>query len=222
MLIREIRDKIRKELRYMFRSAEMAYASFDFTGLGYITEEAFLTHKFVKSRIPFTEEEIKLFLRDQNIFNAQKQGLEFDSFKKYFFPHLYLVQADPDDYDDKNAYLKKKELIENKDNQPNIIEDRLMALEKRLKVKFNTCFESVRKAFLCLDNDYDGFITVEDIMKYFANETDLNYHDLKKLLLDKDSKREGKLSYMDFSKWLGNSIHLSEAFYFRHDSIKNP
>ncbi len=27
---------------------------------------------------------------------------------------------------------------------------------------------------------------------------------------------------MDFSKWLGNSIHQSEGFYFRHDSIKNP
>ena len=63
---------------------------------------------------------------------------------------------------------------------------------------------------------------MEDILKYFANETDLNYNDLKKLLQDKDSKKEGRLSYMDFSKWLGSAIHQSEAFYFRHDSIKNP
>lgn len=27
---------------------------------------------------------------------------------------------------------------------------------------------------------------------------------------------------MDFSRWLGNAIHMSEGFYFRHDSIKNP
>ena len=27
---------------------------------------------------------------------------------------------------------------------------------------------------------------------------------------------------MDFSKWLGSAIHMSEGFYFRHDSIKNP
>ena len=39
--------------------------------------------------------------------------------------------------------------------------------ENRLKVKFSNCFESVRKAFLTLDQDYDGFITVEDILKYF-------------------------------------------------------
>lgn len=50
----------------------------------------------------------------------------------------------------------------------------------------------------------------------------MNYADLKKLIQDKDSKKQGKIGYTDFSKWVGNSIHLSEGFYFRHDSIKNP
>lgn len=206
----------------MFRSAEVAYASFDFSGLGYITEEAFLNHKLIKGRVPHTETEIKLFFRDQNIFSKQKEGLEFDGFKKYFFPHLYLVQADPDDHDDKTAFQNKMELIGNKEKHPEVIHGRLQTLEERLKIKFSNCFESVRKAFLALDSDYDGYINVEDILKYFANETDLNFNDLKKLLIDKDSKRAGRLSYMDFSKWLGNAIHMSEAFYFRHDSIKNP
>lgn len=103
-----------------------------------------------------------------------------------------------------------------------MIEKRLIKLETRLKTKFSNCFESVRKAFLALDSDYDGYITVEDILKYFGNETDLNFNDLKKLIVDKDHKREGRLGYMDFSKWLGNAIHMSEGFYFRHDSIKNP
>lgn len=40
-----------------------------------------------------------------------------------------------------------------------------------------------------LDQDFDGFITVEDILKYFGNEPDLNYNDLKKLMVDKDSKK---------------------------------
>ena len=148
--------------------------------------------------------------------------MDFDTFKKYFFPHLYLVQEDPDDAEDKAAYMNKKHLIENKQNQPQIIEERLVKLETRLKLKFSNCFESVRKAFLALDTDYDGFITIEDILKYFGNETDLNFNDLKKLIIDKDHKKEGKLGYMDFSKWLGNAIHMSEGFYFRHDSIKNP
>ncbi len=80
----------------------------------------------------------------------------------------------------------------------------------------------MRKAFLALDSDYDGYITVEDILRYFGQEKDLNYNDLKKLIKDKDSKKQGKIGYTDFSRWVGNSIHQSEGFYFRHDSIKNP
>jgi Ca2+-binding EF-hand superfamily protein len=68
--------------------------------------------------------------------------------------------------------------MQNKGKQPKVIEDRLIVLETRLKTKFSNCFESVRKAFLMLDTDYDGYITIEDILKYFGNETDLNYNDL--------------------------------------------
>jgi hypothetical protein len=40
---------------------------------------------------------------------------------------------------------------------------------------------------------------------------------------DRDvSHNEGKISYKDFSKWVGNYIHSVQGFYFRHDSIKNP
>jgi hypothetical protein len=112
-LVRAIRDKLRFELKKMFKSAEVAYASFDFSGLGYITEEEFINSKIVKNRISFSTKEIQLFFRDQNIFGQTKDkpGMDFDAFKKYFFPHLYLVQADPDDADDKAAYQNKKELI---------------------------------------------------------------------------------------------------------------
>ena len=40
--------------------------------------------------------------------------------------------------------------------------------------------------------------------------------------MDKDSKKRGKIGYTDFSKWVGNAIHMSEGFYFRHDSVRNP
>ena len=63
---------------------------------------------------------------------------------------------------------------------------------------------------------------MEDILKYFGNEKDLNYKDLCKLIHSKDSEKSGRLNYMMFSKWLGNSIHMAEGFYFRHDSVKNP
>jgi Ca2+-binding EF-hand superfamily protein len=71
-----------------------------------------------------------------------------------------------------------------------------------LKEKFSNNWDSVRKAFLGLDTDYDGFITVEDILRNFGggqsngaakntNETNssgsFNFNDLKKLMIEKDS-----------------------------------
>ena len=104
-----------------------------------------------------------------------------------------------------------------------MIEDRLDTLERDLKKKFSNVYESVRKAFLHLDSDYDGYITVEDIMRHFGeNNKGINYNDLKKLITDKDSRKQGRINYQDFSKWLGGSIHQCEGFYFRHDSKKNP
>ena len=94
-----------------------------------------------------------------------------------------------------------------------------------IKEKFANNWVSVRKAFLDLDTDYDGYVTVEDILRYFASEgqnKEFDFSDLKKLIMDKDSKRQGKISYADFSKWMGGVIHQSEGFYFRHDSMKNP
>jgi Ca2+-binding EF-hand superfamily protein len=132
------------------------------------------------------------------------------------------VQEDPDDEEDKQAREHRNQLDNHREEQPAIIEQRLLKLERHLKTKFANCYESVRKAFLALDTDYVGFITVEDILKYFGNEKELNYNDLKKLMKDKDSKGQGKIGYSDFSKWLGSAIHLSEGFYFRHDSMKNP
>ena len=91
-----------------------------------------------------------------------------------------------------------------------------------LKRKFASNYESVREAFLHIDTDYDGFITVEDILKHFKPEDKIDYHDLKKLVDDKDSKHKGLVDYTDFSRWLGGAIHQVSGFYFRHDSCKNP
>ena len=46
-----------------------------------------------------------------------------------------------------------------------------------------------------LDQDYDGYITVEDILRYLGNESDLNFDDLSKLIQEKDSKGKGTINY---------------------------
>jgi hypothetical protein len=115
--------------------------------------------------------------------------MTFDTFKKTFYPHLYVVEEEPQSDEDREAVKKKQEFKANKEKQSGIVEGRILKLEKLLKTKFGSCFESVRKAFLILDTDYDGFITIEDLLKYFGNETEIDYDDLKKLINDKDSKK---------------------------------
>ncbi len=102
--------------------------------------------------------------------------------------------------------------------QPKLIEDRIKLIETTIKKKFSSAYETVRKAFLALDTDFDGYITLEDILRHFGSDKNLIYEDLKKLIVDKDSKKIGRINYQDFSRWLGSSIHMSEGFYFRHDS----
>lgn len=67
------------------------------------------------------------------------------------------------------------------------IQHKLQNLEDLIKVKFANNWTSVRKAFLDLDSDFDGFITVEDILRYFGSEDkELDFKDLTKLIGDKD------------------------------------
>jgi hypothetical protein len=98
----------------------------------------------------------------------------------------------------------------------------MLKIERILRVKLSNKYETVRKAFLALDADHDGFITIEDFLRNFGDNKDLQFVDLKKLIQSKDHFNRGKISYEDFSAWVGNSIHMSEGFYFRHDSTRNP
>lgn len=52
----------------MYRAAEVAYSAMDFTGLGFISEKAFLDNACVKNRVPFKEEDIILFFKEYNLF----------------------------------------------------------------------------------------------------------------------------------------------------------
>lgn len=75
-------------MRNLYRGPDKAYASMDFTGVGYITETDFLNSMICK-RVGYTQEEIKDFLLLGSYFKGS--DMSFDSFKKTFFPHLYLI-----------------------------------------------------------------------------------------------------------------------------------
>jgi hypothetical protein len=52
----------------------------------------------VVTKVPFSQEELKDFFFISNMF---KEGMNFDSFKKTFFPHLYLIQEEDGSEDER-------------------------------------------------------------------------------------------------------------------------
>lgn len=92
----------------------------------------------------------------------------------------------------------KKLLSSDTKLQSQVVLERINKIEKALKHKLQSNYESVRKAFLSLDTDHDGYITVEDFLRTFGDFADLHYNDLRKLILSKSTKNQGKISYEDF------------------------
>jgi Ca2+-binding EF-hand superfamily protein len=98
-------------------------------------------------------------------------------------------------------------------------------IEDAIKERLSNGWVSVRKAFLDLDENYDGSITAEEFAKLLggcnsSNKFDFNL--LKMLIRMRTEGKSSKINYSCFSNWFGNTIEPVETFYFRHDSHKNP
>jgi len=74
-----------------------------------------------------------------------------------------------------------------------------MQIERILREMFRDNFNSVRKAFLYLDSDHDGLVTIEDFFRNLNKCANMNYEDLRAIIKKRDSKGEGTLNYQDFS-----------------------
>lgn len=79
--------------------------------------------------------------------------MDFETFVKTFFPKRYLTSQD------RNSIKGERKL------QSAPAAERVKLLEKQLKDKLFSNYKSVRKAFLELDKDYDGFIMEDDLVK---------------------------------------------------------
>ncbi|CDW79951.1 px domain containing protein [Stylonychia lemnae] len=235
-----------KEFRDLYRSSEVAYASLDFTGKGFITQADFtqsvavqnILKKRLKNMQTYSIEDVHLFMQFLNMFPLkggirqklidQSDGISrgvmiFDSFKKYFFPHLHQTFNIAEVMNEKIQESVLKQEQNQKQTQPEYVKERLTKLDQFLKDKFAKIWVSVRKAFLDLDGDHDGYITVEDIIRYFGADNEFQFQEVKKLLESKASNESGiGINYQEFSKWVGNAIHSVQGFYFRHDSVMNP
>ncbi len=96
----------------------------------------------------------------------------------------------------------------------------MKALEQEIKMRMQTNFTSVRKAWLELDDSHKGFITVEELAKYLGGK--FEYTLLEILVKMRTKDLQSRIDYRDFCSWFGPIIEPTEGFYFRHDSKKNP
>ncbi len=148
----------------------------DFSGKGYVQQEDFFK-TLVIYKLPFSAEEITEFFRDEKIFQQRGDGtIDFELFKKTFFPSRDInggrsVSKLDEDHEERQ---KNDDLIGMKDDKKStqFVSDRIREIENAIRSKFANNWTSVRKAFLDVDKDYDGFITAEDIAKFYGADVD--------------------------------------------------
>jgi hypothetical protein len=102
---------------------------------------------------------------------------------------------------------------------------KLKEVEEVIKERLKSNWISVRKAFLDLDDDQDGFLIPEDFSKLIGGSignTKYDFNLIKMLIKLRTKSHHARLNYHEFSIWFGEYIEPTEVFYFRHDSQKNP
>lgn len=120
--------------------------------------------------------------------------MNFEQFQKAFFPSRCPGSEEEVPEED----FKLEDTMDHKSKE-DVLVQRMLKIEKVLEDKFSSNFVSIRKAFLHLDIDYDGFITAEDIARQFSRDDQkLDFRDLRMLIKNRDSKRSGKINFKDF------------------------
>lgn len=100
-----------------------------------------------------------------------------------------------------------------------------------MKSKLAVNYGNVKRAFLDLDKAGNGSISPEELAKLFkygsskadaSGDQTLDYSTLEYLIKLRTKQTHSHISYAKFCEWFGSTIAPTEAFYFRHDSHKNP
>ena len=214
----EMKGRIRYEMKSLYKVAKIAFSEMDFNGKGYIEQDDFFN--LLNFKLPYSKEEINEFFAYEKLFSRLKDGhMPFELFKKEFFPEAARVPSKDGIQDEE---LKLDTNLDAK-AKSDIVVNRMKRIENLLKEKFSNNYVSIRKAFLDIDMDYDGFITAEDIARQFGKDNQkLDFRDLRTLIKNRDSKRKGRIDFKDFCRWMGGAIKPTETFFFRHDSVRNP
>ena len=118
-----------------------------------ITIEDLLKHQ-VLLRAKLNTEDVKFYLL-QEIFNSESFKLDYQQFKKFFFPSLVNIN----EHREWQLNLEHVKTMQKFDQQPaDFVKNRLKKLDGYIRSKVSEKWVSVRQAFLDFDLDHDGFI----------------------------------------------------------------
>ena len=139
--------------------------------------------------------EILEFFKADDVFDCgdPKSQISIEKFSRVFLPKQSQVET----------YQKPEYKLNLGTDESQLIE-RLTKLDERIRQKFGSKWQYVRRAFLDLDKDGNGTISFEEILALFSTEAvKVEPGDLRLLLQIKDSSGKGQLSYSEFCIWLG-------------------
>jgi Ca2+-binding EF-hand superfamily protein len=81
------------------------------------------------------------------------------------------------------------------------ITNKIKEIENVIKERLSNNWVSVRKAFLDMDEDYDGYLTAEDFSKLIggsSGNSKYDYNFVKMLLKIRTKHANGNINYTDF------------------------
>ena len=137
----------------------------DFKGKGLINDNDLVKH-FKKFHLEYTDEEIYNYLVQYGIIGKNRKIDKAQMAKTYFGHHFRnnfetpgLVSAILGKQNENNINTESLKAINS------ALSSRLLRIENLIKTKLSSNWNQIRKAFLDIDTDYDGFITARDLTK---------------------------------------------------------
>ena len=229
-----------------------AFTAYDFKGTNYVTVDDFLNAK-INYRLPFTRDELKYLLENETVFKRYDR-INIDQFVKNFFPDSSATDprdsnSSGDDHSLNRSLEPREDETDPKTSQTmgqrsstegdlfsmggsslsgslkqQKVAEQVKQLEAEIKKRLGANFNSVRKAFLELDEVHKGSIGAEELAKFIgaSKKANFDFTVLEILVKMRTKGMVARINYADFVSWLGSSIQPTENFYLRHDSKKNP
>lgn len=158
-----VHDKFKKTIKSRYPTIQLALGTIDFSGKGSIGEND-LVNFFKRFHFDYSDQELISYFHRYNLITKEGE-LDKAMMAKVFYGHHFRNNFETPGLVDAVMNPKStKELNTQSFNELNsVISSRLIRIENMIKTKISSNWNQVRKAFLDIDSDYDGFITAKDL-----------------------------------------------------------